>query len=71
MVAQEVADGAVYMHFAPLNVSVKALDVVPSGECLLHLLSQRDLGLMMSTAQRSLSVFDREWNKRNGQQKQG
>ena len=32
LVAQEVADAALYMLSAPSNVSVKALDVVPSGE---------------------------------------
>lgn len=32
----------------PLNVSVKAMDVVPS-------------------AQRSITVFDRNWNDRNAQ----
>ncbi|TKA77760.1 hypothetical protein B0A49_01560 [Cryomyces minteri] len=43
--AQTVADAAAYMLMQPLNISVKALDVVP-------------------TAQRSLTVFDREWTSR-------
>ncbi|OBT51712.1 hypothetical protein VE04_07881 [Pseudogymnoascus sp. 24MN13] len=42
---EDIAHGAVFMLAQPLNVSVKALDIVP-------------------TAQRSLTVFDREWNGR-------
>ncbi|OBT83117.1 hypothetical protein VE02_08070 [Pseudogymnoascus sp. 03VT05] len=42
---EDIARGAVFMLEQPLNVSVKALDIVP-------------------TAQRSLTVFDREWNGR-------
>ncbi|KAJ5239187.1 hypothetical protein N7468_003806 [Penicillium chermesinum] len=45
LVAKDIADAALYMLNQPANVSIKALDVVPS-------------------AQRSLNVFDREWNKR-------
>ncbi|KAL2817538.1 hypothetical protein BJX63DRAFT_385360 [Aspergillus granulosus] len=41
-----IAQAAVYMLSQPLNVSVKAMDVVPS-------------------AQRSITVFDREWSERN------
>ncbi|KAJ5940309.1 hypothetical protein N7516_000477 [Penicillium verrucosum] len=48
LIAGDVAEAAVYMLNQPLNVSIKALDVVPS-------------------AQRSLTVFDRQWNERNGQ----
>ncbi|KAH8201235.1 hypothetical protein TruAng_004625 [Truncatella angustata] len=47
LVAEDVAEAAVFMLGQPLNRSIKALDVVPS-------------------AQRSLSVFDRKWNERNG-----
>ncbi|KAJ5956237.1 hypothetical protein N7501_010516 [Penicillium viridicatum] len=47
LIADDVAEAAVYMLNQPLNVSIKALDVVPS-------------------AQRSLNVFDRQWNERNG-----
>ncbi|CAD0048364.1 unnamed protein product, partial [Aureobasidium pullulans] len=46
LVPEDVAESAVYMLSAPMSVSIKALDVVPS-------------------AQRSLTVFDREWSKRN------
>ncbi|KAL4791239.1 hypothetical protein BDV19DRAFT_314361 [Aspergillus venezuelensis] len=46
--AEDIAGAAIYMLSQPLNVSIKALDVVPS-------------------AQRSLTVFDREWSKRNAQ----
>ncbi|OQE44436.1 hypothetical protein PENCOP_c002G02129 [Penicillium coprophilum] len=47
LIAKDVAEAAVYMLSQPLNVSIKALDVVPS-------------------AQRSLTVFDRQWNERTG-----
>ncbi|KAL0566601.1 hypothetical protein V5O48_015411 [Marasmius crinis-equi] len=47
LVAQDVAEAAVFMLSQPANRSVKALDIVP-------------------TAQRSLNVFDRKWNERNG-----
>ncbi|KAJ8092741.1 hypothetical protein PM082_007070 [Marasmius tenuissimus] len=47
LVAQDVAEAAVFMLSQPQNRSIKALDVVPS-------------------AQRSLNVFDRSWNERNG-----
>ena len=33
LVSQDIADAAIYMLLQPLNVSVKALDVVPSGMC--------------------------------------
>ncbi|KEQ85086.1 NADP-dependent L-serine/L-allo-threonine dehydrogenase ydfG [Aureobasidium pullulans EXF-150] len=46
LVPEDVAESAIYMLNAPMSVSIKALDVVPS-------------------AQRSLTVFDREWSKRN------
>ncbi|THW48666.1 NADP-dependent L-serine/L-allo-threonine dehydrogenase ydfG [Aureobasidium pullulans] len=46
LVPEDVAESAIYMLNAPMGVSIKALDVVPS-------------------AQRSLTVFDREWSKRN------
>jgi 3-hydroxy acid dehydrogenase/malonic semialdehyde reductase len=45
LVAEDVADAAVYMLGQKDRVLIKALDVVP-------------------TAQRSLQVFDREWNSR-------
>ncbi|EON69894.1 hypothetical protein W97_09158 [Coniosporium apollinis CBS 100218] len=45
---EDVARAAIFMLSQPLNVSIKALDIVPS-------------------AQRSLNVFDRTWNERNGQ----
>lgn len=32
LIANDVAEAAVYMLNQPLNVSIKALDVVPSGE---------------------------------------
>ncbi|KUL89075.1 hypothetical protein ZTR_06139 [Talaromyces verruculosus] len=47
LVSEDVSQAAVFMLDQPLNVSIKALDVVPS-------------------AQRSLHVFDRDWNDRNG-----
>lgn len=47
LVADEVAESAVFMLSSSDKVSIKALDVVP-------------------TAQRSLQVFDRTWNERNG-----
>jgi len=43
--ADDVARSALYMLQQPPNISIKALDVVP-------------------TAQRSLTVFDRDWNNR-------
>ena len=48
----------------PLRISVKALDVVPTGKesflrCFVVLL------LKPVVAQRSLTTFDREWDKRN------
>ncbi|KAH8435131.1 uncharacterized protein LDX57_012760 [Aspergillus melleus] len=46
LVSQDIAGAAVYMVKQPLNVSVKAMDIVPS-------------------AQRSLTVFDRDWSARN------
>lgn len=33
LIAGDVAEAAVYMLNQPPNVSIKALDVVPSGEC--------------------------------------
>ena len=45
LVAEDVAEAAVFMLSQKDRVSIKALDVVP-------------------TAQRSLQVFDREWNSR-------
>ncbi|KAK0372657.1 NADP-dependent L-serine/L-allo-threonine dehydrogenase ydfG [Colletotrichum limetticola] len=45
LVSGDVAQAAVYMLEQPDNISIKALDVVP-------------------TAQRSLTVFDRTWNRR-------
>lgn len=47
LVADDVAEAAVWMLRTKERVSVKTLDVVP-------------------TAQRSLPVFDRAWNERNG-----
>lgn len=47
LLAEDVAEAAVWMLSQKERVAVKALDVVPS-------------------AQRTLQVFDREWNKRNG-----
>ncbi|KAI9372051.1 hypothetical protein BJX61DRAFT_534262 [Aspergillus egyptiacus] len=44
--ADDVAGAAIYMLNQPVNISVKALD-------------------MVSSAQRSLNVFDRSWNERN------
>ncbi|KAL4944826.1 hypothetical protein BDV06DRAFT_219890 [Aspergillus oleicola] len=44
--AEDIANAAIYMLSQPLNISVKALDVVPS-------------------AQRSLTVLDCSWSKRN------
>ncbi|KAF2868733.1 NADP-dependent L-serine/L-allo-threonine dehydrogenase ydfG [Massariosphaeria phaeospora] len=49
LVADDVAEAAVFMLCTKERVSVKALDVVPS-------------------AQRTLQVFDREWNERNGKE---
>ncbi|KAL2842564.1 hypothetical protein BJY01DRAFT_249049 [Aspergillus pseudoustus] len=46
LVSEDIARAAIYMLSQPLNVSVKAMDVVPS-------------------AQRSITVFDRNWNERN------
>ncbi|KAK8059436.1 NAD(P)-binding protein [Apiospora saccharicola] len=53
--AEAVASAAVFMLSQPRNRSIKALDVVPSG--------QAD----KFQAQRSLNVFDRKWNERNPQ----
>jgi NADP-dependent 3-hydroxy acid dehydrogenase YdfG len=50
LVAEDVAEAAVFMLGQKDRVSVKALDVVP-------------------TAQRSLQVFDREWNQRSDDRK--
>lgn len=47
LVADDVAEAALFMLSQSDRVSIKALDVVP-------------------TAQRSLQVFDRTWNERNG-----
>ncbi|KAJ5647746.1 hypothetical protein N7490_004118 [Penicillium lividum] len=47
LVSEDVAQAAIYMLSQPVNVSIKALDVVPS-------------------AQRSINVFDRSWNERQG-----
>ncbi|KAL3486533.1 NAD(P)-binding protein [Aspergillus germanicus] len=46
LVSEDIARAAIYMLSQPLNVSVKAMDVVPS-------------------AQRSITVFDRNWSERN------
>ncbi|KAL3465704.1 NADP-dependent L-serine/L-allo-threonine dehydrogenase ydfG [Aspergillus heterothallicus] len=46
LVSEDIARAAIYMLSQPLNVSVKAMDVVPS-------------------AQRSITVFDRNWSQRN------
>ena len=60
--ADEVATQAVWMLEQPLHISVKALDVVPSGKlpdsgaC-----TMADDG---NQAQRSLTVIDKTWNER-------
>ncbi|KAJ0414473.1 NAD(P)-binding protein [Aspergillus carlsbadensis] len=46
LVSEDIARAAIYMLNQPLNVSVKAMDVVPS-------------------AQRSITVFDRNWSERS------
>lgn len=47
LIAEDIAEAAIWMLGQKERVSVKAMDVVP-------------------TAQRSLPVFDRRWNERNG-----
>lgn len=64
--ADEVAGAAVYMLEQPEHVSIKALDVVPSGKQIEYQLIS---GLTCGIAQRSLTVFDREWNSRHGSKK--
>lgn len=64
LVADDIAEAAIYMLNQPLNVSIKALDVVPSGWYLFWFIEDK---LLTDTAQRSLNVFDRNWNERNRQ----
>lgn len=63
LVAPDVAQAAIYMLQQPLNVSVKALDIVPSGMLRFFLLLRAWLS-DDSLAQRSLTVIDRKWNER-------
>lgn len=63
LIADDVAEAALYMLNQPPSVSIKALDVVPSGECYSITL----FSIMLTVvAQRSLTVFDRTWNERVG-----
>ena len=48
----------------PLHISVKAMDVVPTGETVSEYPSLWSLTL--AAAQRSLTTFDRQWDERNG-----
>ncbi|PQE21601.1 hypothetical protein CJF32_00004266 [Rutstroemia sp. NJR-2017a WRK4] len=68
----DIAGGAVYMLEQPLNVSIKALDVIPSGELNVSLKKKlsNQLTRMIRSAQRSLTVFDRDWNERRGNAKE-
>lgn len=50
MIAEDIAEGAVFMLNQKERVSIKALDIVP-------------------TAQRSLQVIDKSWNKRSSVRK--
>ena len=64
----DIANAAVYMLNQPPGVSVKAMDVVPSGKLCRHsrmALNNPDITNAVITAQRSLTVFDRKWNERN------
>ncbi|KAK8128504.1 NADP-dependent L-serine/L-allo-threonine dehydrogenase ydfG [Apiospora sp. TS-2023a] len=56
LLAEDVASAAVFMLSQPLNRSIKALDVAER-------IGQAD----KFQAQRSLNVFDRNWNERNPQ----
>ncbi|PQE05670.1 Short-chain dehydrogenase reductase SDR protein [Rutstroemia sp. NJR-2017a BVV2] len=63
----DIAGGAVYMLEQPLNVSIEALDVVPSGELNASLKTiSHQLTRTTRSPQRSLTVFDRDWNERQG-----
>ena len=62
---EDVARAAVFMLQQPLNVSVKALDVVPSGKFENNIRNIKWGDVTDNhAAQRSLTVFDREWNSR-------
>jgi len=61
----DIAESAIYMLEQPLNRSVKALDVVPSGMYSSYLRLHYETRANFSEVQRSLTVFDRGWNKRN------
>ncbi|KAJ5584973.1 uncharacterized protein N7459_004773 [Penicillium hispanicum] len=62
LVAEDIAEAAVYMLSQPPNVSIKALDVVPSGlDAPSH---DEDSFTDWLLAQRSLTVFDRNWSER-------
>lgn len=50
LIAEDIAEGAVFMLNQKERVSIKALDIVP-------------------TAQRSLQVIDKSWNKRSSVRK--
>jgi hypothetical protein len=47
----------------PLNVSIKALDVVPSGMGQDDTILELTILIKLLLAQRSLNVFDRKWNE--------
>lgn len=67
--SKEVAEAAVFMLSQPMNRSVKALDVQATCTFSMVMSFSRLLlitFLMFLTAQRSLAVFDRTWNERNG-----
>ena len=62
--SKDIADAAIYILKRPLHISVKAMDVVPTGKMALGFLSLWSLTLF--TAQRSLTTFDCQWDQRNG-----
>lgn len=62
--SKDIADAAIYMLKQPLHISVKAMDVVPTGKMVSGFL--KSWSLTLATAQRSLTTFDRQWDERNG-----
>ncbi|OLN86682.1 Serine 3-dehydrogenase [Colletotrichum chlorophyti] len=65
LVSEDVAQAAVYMLEQPPNVSIKALDVVPSGASGNVWQQSEAVITNRLLAQRSLPVIDRNWTERS------
>ena len=63
--ARDVAQAAVYMLSQSDHISIKALDIVLTGNRYMLSSWLPSLLTLMFLAQRSLNVFDRSWNERN------